>query len=263
MAITSLDTYLAATKQFPVVQKKSASMTSVALMLTDVIAQSGIPGAGTLAGTDATTGILQTDAIAGYPTINAFGGSVGYLTRVSGYNSVAGTIILADVLLKMGTFAYNASTSGLTSASISTRVPASSYQGLELWFIAVTAFTGNPVVTVTYLDQDGNAGTTGAFAPGYAPIVGRGFRMPLAAGDSGIRTITGVTCGTATVGTFNLMIVRPLVQMRIPYAGYREDRDIYGTGCPQIYADSALGLFVIPDSTATGLPEFAFEIANS
>jgi hypothetical protein len=238
-------------------------MTSVALMLTDVIAQGGIPGAGTLAATNATVGVKQDDTIAGYPTINAFGGSVGYLTRISGYNSVACTMILADVLLKMGTFAYNASASGLTSVDISSRVPGGDYKGLELWFIAATAFTGNPVVTVTYKDEGNADGTTGAFAPGYAPILGRGFRMPLASGDSGLRTITGVTCGTATAGTFNLMIVRPLVQMRIPYAGYREDRDIYGTGCPQVYADSALGLFVVPDSTATGLPEFAFEIANS
>jgi len=263
MAITSLDTYLAATKQFPVVQKKSTSITSVALMLTDVIAASGIPGAGTLAGANATTGLLETDSTAGYPAINSFGGTVGNLTRVSGFNTVPCTMILADVLLKMGTFAYNASTSGLTSVDISSRVPGGDYKGLELWFIAVTAFTGNPVVTVTYLDEGGAAGTTGAFAPGYAPIIARGFRIPLAAGDSGIRTITGVTCGTATVGTFNLMIVRPLVQMRIPAAGYREDRDIYGTGCPRVYDTSALGLFVIPDSTATGLPEFAFEIANS
>ena len=223
MAITSLDTYLAATKQFTVVQKKSVSMTSVALMLTDVIAQSGQPGAGTLAGANATTGLVETDATAGYPVINAFTGTVGNLTRVSGYNSVPCTMILADVLLKMGTFAYNASASGLTTTSFSSRIPSGTdYKGLELWFIAVTAFTGNPVVTVTYLDQDGNAGTTGAFAPGYAPIVGRGFRMPLAAGDSGIRGITGVTCGTATVGTFNLLIVRPLVQMRIPVAVVRK-----------------------------------------
>ena len=86
--------------------------------------------------------------------------------------------------------------------------------------------------------------------------------MPLAAGDTGVRGITSVVSTVSTVGTFNVLIVRPLARMRIPFAGYSEQRDLYGTGMPQIFANSALGVYVIPDSTASGLPEWEIEIAN-
>ena len=229
------------------------------------MAAAGIPGAGTLAGTNAATGVLQTDALSGYPTINACGGSAtGYITRVNGYNSVSGMIMLVDVLLKLGTFSYNAAVSGLTTVDISSRVPGGTdFHGLEIWLEQVTAMTGNQTIAVTYLDQDGNAGTTGSVSTGVAPIIGRCLKLPLASGDSGVRSITGVTSTISTAGTFNVLIVRPLVQMRIPVAGYSEQRDLYGTGMPQIFADSALGVFVRPDSTATGLPEWEIEIANA
>lgn len=264
MAITSLDTYIASSKQIAL-QKKTASITAVAQMITSPHAAAGIPGAGTLAAGDTTVGVLQTDSVAGYPPINTFGGgATGYITRVSGYNSVSGMLMLVDVLMKMGAFAYNAAASGLTSVSISGRVPGGTdYKGLEIWIEAVTAFTGNQSIAVTYLDQDGNAGTTGTISTGVAPIVGRCLKLPLAAGDSGVRTITGVTSTVSTAGTFNVMIVRPLQQMRIPVAGYSEQRDLYGTGMPIIYDTSALGVFVRPDSTASGLPEWEIEIANA
>jgi hypothetical protein len=264
MAITTLDQYLAAAKQTGVLQKKTASITAVALMLSSPFAAAGIPGAGTLAGTSTSPGVVPTDADAGFPIINAFGGSTGYITRLNGYNSVASTIILVDILYKAGAYAYNAAISGITSPSFSTRIPGGTdYTGLELWFECVTAFTGNPTITVAYLDQGGAAGTTGAIATGIAPIVGRCIRLNLAAGDSGVSGITAVTSTVATVGTFNILIVRPLARMRIPVAGYGESRDLYGTGMPVIFANSALAVYVVPDSTATGLPEWEIEIANA
>ena len=264
MAITTLDGYIASSKQI-VLQKKTASITAVAQMITSPFAATGIPGAGTLAAGNTTTGVLMTDAIAGFPPINTFGGgATGYITRVSGYNSVPGQLMLVDVLMKLGALAYNVAATGLTTVDISGRVPGGTdFKGLEIWIEAVTAFTGNQSIAVTYLDQDGNAGTTGTVSTGVAPILGRCLKLPLAAGDSGVRTITGVTSTVSTVGTFNVMIVRPLVQMRIPVAGYSEQRDLYGTGMPIIFDTSALAVYVRPDATATGLPEWEIEIANA
>jgi len=51
--------------------------------------------------------------------------------------------------------------------------------------------------------------------------------------------------------------------MRIPAVGYSEMRDLYGTGMPIVFADSALAIYSRPDSTASGLPEFEIEIANA
>jgi hypothetical protein len=215
-----------------------------------------------LAGTNATTGVVPTDADAGFPSISAFSGSEGYITRVNGYCSVSGAILLCDVLLKMGTFAFNAAVSGLTSADISSRVPNADYGALEIWLEQVTAMTGSQTIAITYIDADDQARTTGAIATGVAPIVGRCFRLPLAGAGRGVKTITGVTSTVSTAGTFNVLIVRPLINMRIPFAGYSESRDLYGTGMPIIYANSALAVYVRPDSTASGLPEFEIEIAN-
>ena len=263
MAISTLDGYIGSAKQLTV-QKKTASITAVSLQLTSPFAANGVPGAGTLAGTNATTGVVPTDADAGFPIINAFTGSAGYITRLNGYNSVSSTIILVDVVLKMGTFAYNANSTGLTTTSFSPRVPGGTdYTNCRIWLEQVTAMTGNQTINIGYLDQDGNAGSTGAIATGAAPIIGRCYEMPLAAGDTGVRGITSVVSTISSAGTFNVLIVRPLARMRIPFAGYSEQRDLYGTGMPQVFADSALAVYVIPDSTASGLPEWEIEIANA
>jgi hypothetical protein len=262
MAITTLDGYIGAPKQL-ILHAKTATITAVAQQITSVGHLAGSAGATTLAGTNATVGVLQTDALTGYPTINAFGGGAkGYISRIGGYYSVSGRLILVDFLLKLGTFAFNAAVSGLTTVSIAGRVPGGTdYTGCEIWLEAVTAFTGNQTIAVTYVDGDGNGQTTGTIATGVAPIIGRCLRLPLANGK-GVRSITGVTSTVSTVGTFNVLIVRPLHYMRIPFAGYSEQRDLYGTGMPEVFADSALGIFVQPDSTASALPAWEIEIAN-
>lgn len=262
MSITNLDGYIASSKQI-LLQKKTASITAVAQMITSPFAAAGIPGAGVLAGTDTATGIIQTDAIAGYPPINAFGGgATGYITRLNGYCSVPGALYLSDVLWKGGAYVYNAGVA-VSSPSWSSRVPGGTdFNGLEIWIEAVTAFTGNQSIRVQYTDQDGNAGDTGVIATAVAPIIGRCLKLPLASGDSGVRSITNVISSVSTVGTFNVLVVRPLAQMRIPVGGYSEQRDLYGTGMPIIFDNSALAVHFRPDSTASGLPEWEIEICN-
>lgn len=261
MSITTLDEYIASSKQM-VIQKKTAAITAVAQTIFSPFAQAGLPGGGTLAGTNATTGVVPTDATTGCPVINAFTGTKGYITRINGYSSVSGSILLVDILLKMGTFAYNAAVSGLTSADISGRVPTNGWAGLEIWLEQVTAMTGNQTIAITYIDGNDQAKTTGSVATGVAPIIGRCFRMPLDSTGVGVKTITGVTSTISSAGTFNVLIVRPLINMRIPYAGYSESRDLYGTGMPEIYTTSALAVYTRPDSTSTGLPEFEIEVAS-
>lgn len=144
------------------------------------------------------------------------------------------------------------------------RVPGGTdFKGLELWSEAVTAFTGNQVTTVTYIDQDGNAGaSTGAVGPGAAPIVGRMHNFPLAAGDCGLQGVTGVVGTTATAGTFNILVLRPLAKVRIPAANFLVKLNLMDLGCPEVFADSALLALPTPDSTATSTPWVALEISN-
>lgn len=263
MAITTLDGLIGAAKQRCVISK-TASRTSVAAIPFSVFDLAGNPGAGTLAGTSTTTGVVPTDATAGFPIVDAFGGSAtGYISRVSFNSNVACVIRLYDMLWKGGAYAYNVSTSGNSPTSYSSRVPGgNNYKGLELWLEQVTAATGIQSVAVNYNDQDGNASTTPTQSQGTAGIVGRMTQIPLAAGDSGIQGVTGVTGTVASAGTFNLLVLRPLAEARIAIANDMKVLDFLGTGMPQVFADSALFITVTADSTATQLPFVSVDIAN-
>ena len=242
---------------------KTASRTAVAAIPFSVFDLAGDPGAGVLAGTSTAAGVVPTDATAGCPVINAFGGSnTGYLTRIEASSPVACRLAIYDMLFKAGAFVFNANVTLASQPSYSSRIPGGDYKGTELWLEAVTAFTGNQSIRVQYLDQDGNAGDTGTIATGIAPILGRMLKLPFAAGDTGIQRVDVVTSSVSTVGTFNVLVLRKLWEGRIRVAN---DQIVHGpdlTGIPIAFADSALIAIVSADSTATSLPEVVLDIAN-
>lgn len=263
MPILTLDDYIGAQKQ-KVIIRKTAAFSTVAAMYGETLHIAGNPGAGTLAGTSVAAGVVQTDALAGYPIIKDFpGGGKGYISNIWYKNDRACTIKLVDILWKGGAYPFNANQALTGQPSYASRVPGGTdFNGLELWVEAVTAFTGNMAPTIQYTDQDGNAGTTGSVALGFAPIVGRMAQLPLASGDTGIRSITNVACGTATVGTFNVLVVRPLWEGDIRIANAGGVHTMLETGMPEVWADSALCLFVAGDSTSSGIPSVTIEIAS-
>ena len=263
MTITTYDGLIASPLQ-RIQMKRTASVTSVAAQTTTVWQAAGNPGAGTLAIGNTANGVVPTDATTGYPPINAFGGGAkGTISRLVFSNSVASKIELFDRVFACGAYAFNANTALVSQPSFSSRIPGGTdYNGLMLYVEAVTAFTGTPSFSINYLDQGGAAGATGVISAGAALIVGRGLFMPLAAGDSGISQITNVACTVATAGTFNVSILRPLGEGRGDIANWQERQDWFGTGGPEVFADSALYPLVTPDSTATGLPTITVDIRN-
>lgn len=260
MAITTLDGYIASAKQ-RVLHMKTGSLTAVAGFGISNFAQAGVPAAGTLAVGNTANGIVPTDALAGYPVIGPIS-NTGYLSRVEFQSSVACQIIIADVLFSAGAYAYNADVTLASQPSYSSRIPGGNYQNTEIWLEAVTAFTGNQTIQINYTDQGGAAGDTGAIATGIAPIIGRMYRMPLAAGDNGVQSITRVRSSVSTVGTFNVHVIRPLCSLLVPAAYYGGVLDMLSTGLPRVYADSAIRCIVVPASTAAGLPSIAMEICD-
>lgn len=263
MSISTLNDYIASSKQV-IPLTKTTSRTTTALTPFSVFDVAGQPGAGTLAGTSTTQGVVPTDATTGYPLINAFGASaIGYVSRVQYSSSVAGRISLYDRLFVSGAHNFNAADTLASQPSFASRLPNSDYAGTQIWMEAVTTFTGNPTVTVTYTNQAGVAGrSTGAIALGLAPTVGRMTQLPLQAGDTGVQKIESVTCTVATVGTFNINVLRPLIECRSSITGDGDVFDMLKTGLPQIFDTSALFMTVTPDSTATGVPNVLLEISN-
>ncbi len=263
MALTTFDGFVASAKQ-EISMIKTATRTSVAASWTSVFDLAGNPGAGVLAGTSTTTGVVPTDATAGCPNIAAFGGgATGYLSQLDFGATVACRIRVFDLLWKGGAYAFNASTTGQTPTSFSSRVPGGTdFSNTQLWYEQVTAGTLVQNVAVTYNDQSAASSTTGTVAAPAAMIVGRMFQLPLAAGDYGVQGVTGVVGTVASAGTFNILVMRPLWTGRVNLANSGDLHDLARVGLPIVYADSALVMIVAPDSTLTGVTELEALVAN-
>jgi hypothetical protein len=262
MAITTFDGYIASAKQ-SVSWLKTTSRTSVAAQWFSVFDVAGNPGAGTLAGTSTTAGVVPTDATAGCPIIDAFGGSAtGYVMHIDYGNTVASRIKLFDMVFKAGAYAFNASTALTAQPSYSTRMPGGSYNDTQIWLEQVTAGTGVQNVNVTYTNQAGTGSRSTGTVATAANIVGRMWQLPLQAGDTGVQKIDNVVGSVATVGTFNILVLRPLWSGRVRINNDGDVHDLTKTGMPQIFADSALTCLINADSTATGIPELEITIAN-
>ena len=262
MAIASFDQAIAAAKQYLSVAK-TAVRPSIAASWFSVFDLAGSPGAGVLAGTSTAAGVVPTDATAGCPTIDAFGASaLGYLWQLEYGCSVACRLKLFDMVFKAGAYAFNAAQALTGQPSYASRMPGGSYSDTQIWIEAVTAFTGNLTVTITYTNQSGVTGRTATRATGTALTVGRLMQVPLQAGDTGVQEITNVAGTVATAGTFNVLVLRPLWSGRCRTANDGDVHDFTKTGMPQVFADSALFLAVAADSTSTGIPEIELVVAN-
>lgn len=273
MAISTLDGVIGGASQ-RVSMLKTASRTSVATIPFSIFDLAGNPGAGTLAGTSTTIGVVPTDATAGCPSINNFaGGATGYLTKVEFGSSVACRLTLFDMLFKAGAYGFAAGTTSLASQpSYSSRViDGTDFTNTEIWIEVSTAFTTGTAwqVQVTYTNQAGTAGRTSIISAAQAAAAltqGKMFQIALAAGDTGVQKIESVIVtngGTAmTAGAFNVLVMRRLWTGRVRINNDGDTHDLLKTGMPVIFQDSALVLTVTADSTATGVPEVVLEITS-
>ena len=263
MAITTVDGLVASASQL-VPFYKSAARTTIANNWFSLWDLAGNPGAGTLAVGNTANGLVPDDTTGGDPSLNAFGGgATGYLSNVEFANTVACRMMLVDRVFHAGAYAFNASTSLTSQPSYSTRMPGTNYAGTQIWIETVTAFTGSPSIAVTYTNQAGTAAhTTGTVATGSALTLGRMIQLPLAAGDTGVQKIESVTATVATVGTFNVLVLRPLWTGRVPIANFGDTHSWDRIGFPQVYALSCLQVLMAADSTSSGVPELLFNVAN-
>lgn len=266
MTINTGDGFIAAQKQ-NVSHNYFAGQTArttVAAAWSSLMGMTGQPGVGTLAVGNTANGIVPDDTLAGYPILRAFpGGADGYLSAIQFSNTVASRLALYDCLFSAGAYAFNANTTLAAQPSYAARVPDADYSnGIELWLEQVTAGTGVQNVAVTYTNQAGTAGrTTGTIATA-ANILGRMWRLPLQAGDSGIQSIQQVVGSVATAGTFNIHVMRYLWSGRVQAANGGDTHDMSIIGMPKVFATSALKMIVCPDSTAAGFPDCNYTIIS-
>lgn len=110
--------------------------------------------------------------------------------------------------------------------------------GVRLGAVVVGALgAATPVITATYVDQDGNTGNTGLLAAsanslpvgvmlsGAGVAVLAGPDMSMAAGDSGVRELTSYTTATGTTGTIAFFLYRDLGDVPLVAANVAGERD--------------------------------------
>lgn len=262
MTIATFDQWMAGSKQ-AIQWARTASRTTVANRWFAIHDLAGNPGAATFAVGNTANGAVPTDATSGFPPVN-FSSGTGYLSAVDFANTVACRLTLYDRLFHSGAHNFNAADTLTSQPSFASRVPSANYAGTQIWIEAVTAFTGNFSVAVTYTNQGGTTGrTTGTVALGVAPTLGSAFLLPLQAGDTGVSKIESVTGTVSSVGTFNVVVARPLWSGRVPAANWGECHGPDRTGFPQVFSDSALCVMLNADSTSSGLPELSLDIVSA
>jgi len=141
---------------------------------------------------------------------------------------------------------------------------------------ALGGATASNITVLTYVDQDGNAGATMPTTPAVAvtisaalPTATLGSRvlttvagpcLPLAAGDSGVRSLTNITFSAANTGLEALVLVRPLCYIPCPSANVPAERDLVMqlASLPRVF-DAACPMWMVffPAATAATLSGIA------
>lgn len=189
--------------------------------------------------------ILRTNPVSG----NA------YIGRLAVSATVAGTLWLIDRLWhNSGLTVTSTAAQAITPASLPPRSGDGTSNGANVmaaieW--SATGGAGTPTVTLTYTDQDGNAGNTGTFTGVASPPVGTFEIFTLAAGDTGIRAPTSfIQSATRTSGTMHLVLFRVLAQVEVTAANIGNAIDALTGGLPRIYDDSVLQFVWFPIATS-------------
>ena len=121
--------------------------------------------------------------------------------------------------------------------------------GLEL---STATGAGASVVSISYTDQGGTAGATGACMPAYAAssAVNSFYTFSLEAGDTGVRSIQSYTSTVSmSSGVVHLVAYRVLARLAMSFSNGEVYLDAVTGGMPRLYNDSVPFLLYMPGNT--------------
>jgi len=264
MAITTLDGLVGATKGAGMIFKSAGQPTHVANFWHSYWAATAIPGAGTLATGNTTAGVIQTEATAGaMPFADPTGGAFSYIAGASVVSTVSGTVLLYDRCFALGALTPTSGAYPGPVTGTALNRPADGAGCLIAAEIVTGLSAAAHTVTITYINQNGGTGRTATVVLPASAGIGRVFWATLQAGDSGVRRITDVS-GSATppTGTFNLLIIRPLLQVGV-VANVPRSLGIPETGLRPLYADTCAALmFYNPVGTTAATLTVTLDLAT-
>jgi hypothetical protein len=237
-------------KPFGVPLLKSAFSPQAAGAFMGLWAIAGIPGAGANS-SDGVGGAIPTSATAGaIPFSNV---SNTYMARLFATATITGQLFLYDRLWHNSGLSPTSLGAQTVNSTTLTR-PDATGADVEAWMqVYGTLGAGSTAPTISYTDQDGNAGNTGTLQ-GFVTTAAtnRCFVFSLAAGDTGVRSIETYTNGaTMTSGTFGLILRRLVTSCGIPVANTPAVLDPIGAGLPRIYDSACLELVWTASATSS------------
>lgn len=243
MAITTVDDIAAAlaTGQFRPVLKNITVPKAIGSYQSSWLGV-GFPGAGATpptytAGSGYTCDRTTTGAIS-YTN----GAVKNWLAQLFASSTIAGTLFIYDRLWACSGMGFAAATYTVTTpGSLPARITDNGV-GCELWVEqSVAAGSASGTLTVNYKNPADGAEAGIIPAVVSAPVIGQAQPVPLLAGATGVRSLVSVVnSATWTSGTFGMMIVRPVAQIEIPFAGIGKTLDWASLGLPALVDNMCL-----------------------
>lgn len=258
MPITTLDGALAGMRP-PEFYSKAVTGTLVAGRPFSPFYLAGIPGAA-VAPAPGIGGAALTSYGGQIPFPAAVGGQNIHLARFSGVNSAqAGILLLCDRLWhNSGIVVTTTTAQTVNSVAFPARDDNGSANGEGVYIgLEIVTATGAGAATpsISYTNQAGTAGRTSTTVDAYAATSAAGmfYRLGLAAGDTGVRSIQSVTLGVSmTSGSISLVAYRILASLELSAAGIPNAVDALTAGMPRCYDNTVPFLVFIPQTTTTG-----------
>jgi hypothetical protein len=139
--------------------------------------------------------------------------------------------------------------------------------GVQMMAVTISARTGGQSFTVNYTNQDGVAGRVSVAAvenavasPGSIATASTATQsggnpfITLQDGDTGVRSVEGVTMLGADTGFFALVLVKPLATLMILNNGAVYDKDflLFANELPEIQDDAYLSALALPNGSMSG-----------
>lgn len=199
-------------------------------------------------------GQLHADGDTGFPVLGTPTGS-RYLARTEVTVSALGSILAYDRVWSCSGFSGTVTTAqAVASPPAITRY--ANGVGLEMWvecYAATGATAAN--ITISYTNQDGVAGRTSVVTahPTSLPA-GRMYRVPLQAGDTGVKSVESVTlsASTGTAGNFGVTLMKRIASLPGVTASVTTVADFAALGLPPVPSGAAIDLIHLATSSNTG-----------
>jgi hypothetical protein len=212
----------------------------------------GTPTAGSAPGSQ--NGMVPTKSTTGAIALSNPGGSnTLYLGRMASVISSTqpATLVVYDRLLASSGFSNTATPVSPTVVNRTAPGDSGVYNN-EAWIEVYTTPTAARTVTLTYTDQDNNTGgVSGTVNLGTIPSLM--VPVPLAAGDSGVKSVQTVTCSGATGGDFGITILRRLAEFPLNSVSPGSVQDAIELGMPDIPSDACLAFMLLPSVASPGV----------